>query len=77
MKFSRLRWPPWPPPPPFALPGPALAADPELNIPNFNHLRAKATDSVDITLDGFLLRIARNSPRTHAETIRTTRTRPR
>ena len=37
--------------------GPA-AADPELDIPNFSHLRGKAVDTVDITLDGFLLRLA-------------------
>jgi hypothetical protein len=37
--------------------GPA-AADPELKIPDFSHLREIATDSVDVTLDGFLLRIA-------------------
>jgi hypothetical protein len=37
--------------------GPA-AADPELNIPDFSHLHQVAVDSVDVTLDGFLLRIA-------------------
>jgi len=37
--------------------GPA-AAGPELDIPNFSHLRGKAVDSVDVTLDGFLLRLA-------------------
>ena len=37
--------------------GPA-AADPELKIPDFSHLRQVAVDSVDVTLDGFLLRIA-------------------
>ncbi len=42
----------------LVLPGPA-SADPELKIPNFSHLRHKAVDSVDVTLDGFLLRIAR------------------
>ena len=40
------------------LPGAALA-DPELKIPDFGHLRHKAVDSVDMTIDGFLLRIAR------------------
>ena len=34
------------------------AAGPQLKIPDFSHLRAKAVDSVDVTLDGFLLRIA-------------------
>jgi hypothetical protein len=43
----------------LALPGPGFAVEPELNIPNFSHLRLKATDSVDVTLDGFLMRIAR------------------
>ncbi len=37
-------------------PSQAAAAGPELRIPDFSHLRAKAVDSVDITLDGFLLR---------------------
>jgi hypothetical protein len=37
---------------------PSLAADTgsELRIPDFSHLRAKAVDSVDISLNGFLLR---------------------
>ena len=34
------------------------AAGPQLRIPDFSHLRAKAVDSVDVTLDGFLLRVA-------------------
>jgi len=34
------------------------AAGPQLKIPDFSHLRAKAVDSVDVTLDGFLLRLA-------------------
>jgi hypothetical protein len=38
---------------------PARAADPELRIPSFAHLRDKASDSVDMTIDGFLMRIAR------------------
>lgn len=43
----------------LALAGPGFAVEPELNIPNFSHLRLKATDSVDVTLDGFLMRIAK------------------
>lgn len=46
----------------FALPvtaASASTADPELRIPNFTHLRSQAVDSVDVTLDGFLMRIAR------------------
>jgi hypothetical protein len=37
---------------------PSLAADtgPELRIPDFSHLRAKAVDSVDISINGFMLR---------------------
>lgn len=35
------------------------AAGPELRIPDFSHLSAKARESVDITLDGFLMRLAR------------------
>jgi len=34
------------------------AAGPQLKIPDFSHLRARAVDSVDVTLDGFLLRLA-------------------
>ena len=37
----------------------AFGANPELNIPNFSHLRGIASDSTDITIDGFLLRIAK------------------
>jgi len=47
---------------------PTLAgAGPELRIPDFSHLRDKASDSVDITLDGFLMRIARNIAAREAE----------
>jgi hypothetical protein len=43
----------------LVLPANAASADPELRIPNFTHLRSQAVDSVDVTLDGFLMRIAR------------------
>jgi len=43
----------------LALPLEAASAGPELQIPDFSHLRQKAVDSTDITLDGFLMRIAR------------------
>ena len=43
----------------LALPVAGLAADPQLKIPDFNHLRSKAVDSTDITLDGMLLSIAK------------------
>jgi hypothetical protein len=50
---------------------PSLAADhgAELRIPDFSHLRAKAVDSVDISVNGFLLRmlskIARSADEPH------------
>ena len=37
----------------------AFGANPELKLPNFSHLRGVASDSTDITIDGFLLRIAK------------------
>jgi hypothetical protein len=40
----------------IALPAASLAATPHLDIPNFNHLRAKAYDSVNVTIGGPLLR---------------------
>jgi hypothetical protein len=43
----------------LALPALGFAAGPELNIPDFSHLRHKASDSTDITIDGFLMRLAR------------------
>ena len=42
----------------LGLPATGSAADPELRIPDFSHLASRARDSVDITLDGFLLRLA-------------------
>ena len=42
------------------LAAPGMAAGPQLKIPDFSHLRGKAADSVDITLDGFLLRLVKN-----------------
>jgi hypothetical protein len=50
----------------LALPSPGFAVEPELNIPSFRHLQLKATDSVDITLDGFLMRIAKKFAAKHA-----------
>jgi hypothetical protein len=44
----------------LALPVNVSAADPELRIPDFSHLQSKAIDSVDITIDGFLMRLARH-----------------
>lgn len=37
-----------------------LAASPQLDIPDFHGLRGRATDSVDITLDGVLLAVAKH-----------------
>ena len=37
----------------------AFGANPELKLPNFSHLRGVASESTDITIDGFLLRIAK------------------
>jgi uncharacterized protein DUF4252 len=44
----------------LALPVTGNAAGPELRIPDFSHLHARARDSVDFTLDGFLLRLAKH-----------------
>lgn len=41
------------------LPATGSAADPELKIPDFSHLRSTAVDFTDITLDGFLLKLAK------------------
>ena len=50
----------------LALPVAGFGVEPELNLPNFSHLRGKATDSTDITIDGFLMRIARKFAANHA-----------
>jgi hypothetical protein len=50
----------------LALPVAGFGVEPELNIPNFSHLKLKATESVDVTLDGFLMRIARKIAASHA-----------
>jgi hypothetical protein len=42
----------------LALPVASCAATPHLDIPSFSHLRAKANDSVNITIGGPLLRLA-------------------
>ena len=43
----------------LALPAIGQAAGPQLQIPDFSHLRSRAVDSVDITLDGMLLRLVK------------------
>lgn len=44
----------------LALPAIGNASGPELRIPDFSHLHARARDSVDFTLDGFVLRLAKH-----------------
>jgi len=41
------------------LPAGAFASDPELKLPDFSHLRSAAVDYTDVTIDGFLLRLAK------------------
>ena len=43
----------------LAFPLAGSAAGPQLQIPDFSHLRNKAVESTDITLDGFLMNIAK------------------
>ncbi len=43
----------------LAFPVTGAAAGPQLRIPDFSHLRSKAIDSVDITLDGMLLNLVK------------------
>ena len=43
----------------LAFPVTGGAAGPQLKIPDFSHLRSKAIDSVDITLDGMLLNLVK------------------
>ncbi|HEU5135804.1 MAG TPA: DUF4252 domain-containing protein [Steroidobacteraceae bacterium] len=50
----------------LALPTVGVTASPELRIPDFSHLRSKASESTDITIDGFLMRVARRFAATHA-----------
>jgi uncharacterized protein DUF4252 len=50
-----------------ALPGASVAATPRLDIPSFNHLRAKANDSVNITIGGPLLRLVSRFAANHED----------
>jgi hypothetical protein len=43
----------------IALPGAASAANPELSLPDFSHLEGKARESINITIDGYLMRVAK------------------
>jgi hypothetical protein len=51
----------------LALPVQVSAAGPKLQIPDFSQLRLKARDSVDLTIDGFLLNIAKKFAKSEAE----------
>lgn len=43
----------------LALPTASFGRAPELKVPDFSHLRAKAAETVDVNVGGFLLAIAR------------------
>jgi hypothetical protein len=43
----------------LALPATTFARAPELRMPDFDHLRSKATETVDVNVGGFLLALAR------------------
>lgn len=43
----------------LAFPVTGMAGGPQLQIPDFSHLRSKAIDSTDISLDGLLLSLAK------------------
>jgi hypothetical protein len=51
----------------LGLAGPAHAVGPELRIPDFSHLRDKAVETVDLSLDGFLLSVAKQLSRHESE----------
>src|SRR5262245_41688239 len=44
----------------LTLPATSIAAGPELRIPDFSHLTSRARETTDITLDGFVLRLAKH-----------------
>jgi Domain of unknown function (DUF4252) len=43
----------------LALPATGLARAPELRMPDFDHLRSRASETVDVNVGGFLLSLAR------------------
>jgi hypothetical protein len=51
----------------LALPVTGFAATPEFRIPDYSHLRSKATETVDVSVGGFLLGLARLITRDEAE----------
>lgn len=51
----------------LALPQSSFARGPEFRVPEFSHLRAKATETVDVNVGGFLLGLARMFTRNERE----------
>ena len=51
----------------LALAAPTSAAAPEFRIPDYAHLRSKATETVDVNVGGFLLGLARMFTKDEAE----------
>ena len=51
----------------IALPAVSLGATPEFRIPDYSHLRSKATETVDVNVGGFLLGLARMLSKDEAE----------
>jgi hypothetical protein len=51
----------------LAIPVAGLAAPPEFRIPDYSHLRSKATETVDVDVGGFLLALARMVTREEAK----------
>jgi hypothetical protein len=51
----------------LAIPVTGLAAPPEFRIPDYSHLRSKATETVDVDVGGFLLALARMVTREEAK----------
>jgi hypothetical protein len=52
----------------LAAAAPANAAKPEVRMPDFSHLKAKAVETVDVDVGGILLSIARRFTREEADT---------
>ena len=50
----------------LALPTASFAAPPEFRIPDYSHLRSRATETVDVDVGGFLLGLARMVTREEA-----------
>jgi hypothetical protein len=52
----------------LALPATSFGRAPELKVPDFSHLRARASETVDVNVGGFLLAIARAVTKKERET---------